>query len=151
MREYHRCQNHRFCLQSISPSFFRYFLENFKFLLSYPGRGAFYIFCGSLALANTGIPFIFSFILSDSPQANHFPSFSEACPITALSLSSQSCIQVRNRRDSVYQWNRKLRSILQATAPFRPRTAHCASNTLRRYGVTEQDSNRRYTAVPQVM
>ena len=34
---------------------FRYFLENFKFLLSYPGRGAFYIFCGSLALANTGM------------------------------------------------------------------------------------------------
>jgi hypothetical protein len=33
----------------------RYFLENFKFLLSYPGRGAFYIFCGSLALANTGM------------------------------------------------------------------------------------------------
>ena len=34
----------------------KYFLENFKFLLSYPGRGAFYIFCGSLALANTGAP-----------------------------------------------------------------------------------------------
>jgi hypothetical protein len=34
----------------------RYFLENFKFLLSYPGRGAFYVFCGSLALANTGEP-----------------------------------------------------------------------------------------------
>jgi hypothetical protein len=44
------------CSSEKFTAYFRYFLENFKFLLSYPGRGAFYVFCGSLALANTGEP-----------------------------------------------------------------------------------------------
>ena len=143
-----------------------YFLDNFKFLLSYPGRGAFYVFCGSLALANTGRTpkhnlnrnaatihcnsavgvLLSSLMLS---QENPSPSSSADCSFYA---ESQSFIFHRpGTSPAPFFAPTASETSLRRTSVFLSASLRvpCVDNICR-YGVTDQNSNTRYSAVPQV-